>query len=244
MNEAEAVFCGNCGASLAPVDVDNTVVIPGASKPAAEADPTPTPEPAEAPDPKPAATPDPGPQQAKPAPPPDPAPPQPKPIPAPDPTPILDANSVACSNCGTINPAARSFCRKCANPLRAMPVARRSRGINRDLASKFLVAAVVSTVVVVGGAMLVTRLASASVARPSVPPPVTITDQTGVSVPVGLVPGDNPQPLQQLPANVTVQLASYDEAAQETTAPDGTVRAIYNVNSPGDPSYLVVPAFC
>lgn len=106
-----------------------------------------------------------------------------------------------------------------------MPAAKRSRGINRDLLSKFLVAAVLGTVVVVGGALLVTRLASASSAQPSGPPPVIITDQTGVDVAVGLVPGDNPQPLGQLPANTTVQLASYDAAAQETTAPDGKVRA-------------------
>jgi hypothetical protein len=208
-NEAEAVFCGTCGALLATPEVlDETAPVVVPSLPDRAPDPTPVPD---------APLPD--------APLPDP--------PLPDPTPIqtfpitksaVTPEGITCPACGTSNPIGRAVCIKCATELNpAAPV--KPPRINRRFLAGFLFSAVLGTAVVVGGAMVLTRFSAASAAEATPPPPVAVTDQSGVETEVGLEPGTDPKPLEQLPVEASVQLASYDEAAQETPTPDAPVRA-------------------
>jgi Double zinc ribbon len=127
-----------------------------------------------------------------------------------------------CPSCGTLNDAARAFCRKCATELRPGPIVKRSL-VNRGLVVRFVASAALSAVVVITGAALITRLSpGAAAARPS-PNAVEVADPSGEPVEFGLVQGDDPEPLPALPDDATIKLASYDESAPAPTPQaDGT----------------------
>ncbi|MEO5705024.1 MAG: hypothetical protein ABIZ52_07560 [Candidatus Limnocylindrales bacterium] len=214
-NEAEASFCGTCGAPLAPVEAIEDSTQPVAIGPA------PIPEPGT--DPVPVAT-----RTSEPV-------PEPESVPAlismppkvplmrvAGEAPVLKAGQTACPNCGTGNPPSRLFCMKCATELNPAPLVKRPL-VSRGLVVRFLLSAGLSTVVVISGAAIITRLAAASSSSQlPVPSPVTVTDQGGVETEVGLVPGDDPQPIAQLPATTTIQLASYQEPSPTETGSTGT----------------------
>jgi hypothetical protein len=156
-------------------------------------------------------------------------PPAPEPPPAPIPTAPLTRQAAApdgitCPTCGTVNPPGREFCLKCATELNPAPAVKPPL-VNRRFLAGFLFSAVLGTAVVIGGAMVLTRFSAASAAQPTPPPAVAVTNESGVEVEVALQPGKDPKPLEQLPVEASVQLASYDEAVQETPTPDAPVRA-------------------
>ena len=127
-------------------------------------------------------------------------------------------DETVCPTCGTLNPVSRDFCRKCATELRPGPVVRRSR-VNRGLVARFLVSAVVGTAVVVTGAFVLTRIGPASASVLPAAESVDLVDPSGVPVEFDVRSGE-PEPLPALPDTATIQLASYEEP-EATEGPDG-----------------------
>lgn len=131
---------------------------------------------------------------------------------------VSEGDGTPCPTCGTLNPVSRLFCRKCATELRPGPVVRRPR-VNRGLVARFLVSAVVGTAVVVTGAFVLTRIGPASASVLPSPESIDLVDPSGVPVEFDVRPGE-PEPLPALPDTATIQLASYEEPAA-TEGPGG-----------------------
>lgn len=128
-------------------------------------------------------------------------------------------DSITCPNCGTVNPASRDFCRKCATELRPRAAVKHSR-LNRGLVARFLVSALVGTAVVVTGAFVLNRIGPAAASVLPSAESIDLVDPSGVPVEFDVRPGD-PEPLPALPATATIQLASYEEPAA-TEGPSGS----------------------
>jgi len=127
---------------------------------------------------------------------------------------------MACPVCGTTNPIARSYCKKCASPLHPTAPVKKPL-VSRAFLVPFLVSSFVGIAVVIGGAEILSRLPLGGTAE--APIPISLVSDTGVETAFGLQPA-NPQPLAALPDNATLQLASYQEptatqAPGETSAP-------------------------
>jgi hypothetical protein len=89
---------------------------------------------------------------------------------------------------------------------------------------RFLGSAGISLALVIGGATLLLRPASATPGPTAAP--VALIDEAGTELDLGLVPGD-PVPVEPLPVDSTIQLASFVEAAAPTQEPDGTPKAAW-----------------
>jgi hypothetical protein len=215
-NEAEAAFCGTCGAPLATAEVARAsgeeAAAPSPAPPATPNDDTVVPGRPSGRESTAATSAGKG-ATSESADPELPRPPL-KPV-TPEPP------GITCPTCGTRNDPSRAFCKKCATELH--PTApRRESVVNGGFIARFLVSFLVSVGIVAGGATLLLRPASAS-PGPTAAPVAVVDDSTGAELELGLVPAD-PVPLPPLPADSTIQLVSFKESAP-TQAPDGEPRA-------------------
>lgn len=197
-NEADDLFCGNCRRPLGdqasaahPVSATPASATPAGATPAAT-------QPATAPPAQPAVA-----AQMSPPPPP------PKPVQSTTP---VKPGEVACPNCGTPNLEIRLFCIKCATQLRAeaLPAKKPPLRLHRGMVLPFVLSAVIGLGATVGGARL-GAIVLARAPQPTAVPgtPVVLPGDEGAPVGIALTPAA-PKPLDPLPDNSTIRLASYE----------------------------------
>jgi hypothetical protein len=124
--------------------------------------------------------------------------------------------TVTCPNCGSPNHPSRTFCWKCAAPLRELPAPKVAR-FDLGFWVTFLLSSVVGVAVVVGSAALL-HIGKSDIS------PVAFTRPNGDPIQFAVTPG-TPKPLPKLPTNSTIQLASYKQAATATLGPDANGHA-------------------
>jgi hypothetical protein len=123
--------------------------------------------------------------------------------------------TVTCPVCHTENEPDREFCKKCASPLRTVPVVK-PRLITRGFVARFALSFIIGVAVPIGGAAAYTAVVNQPKELPSTP--VSLTLQGGEPLEFQITPtedGDS-QPIAPLPPTSTVQLAEYKESIEAT----------------------------
>jgi ribosomal protein L40E len=143
--------------------------------------------------------------------------------------PEADDGKIACAVCGTRNDPARTYCRKCASPLRPKAPVSASPVWNRRFALTFIVSAAVGLAVVLGGAALLQPPPATGAA------PVTVTGKDGDHLSFQLTAGA-PKPLPALPATSTIQLTSFKQAVASAAPGDRVQPPWWNSSVPRVPA--------
>jgi hypothetical protein len=122
---------------------------------------------------------------------------------------------VTCQVCQTENEADREFCKKCANPLRAVAVGK-PRIITGGFIARFLLSFVIGVAVPVGGAAAIGAVTNQPKDLPATPVSLTLQGGEPLDFEITETADGESEPIQKLPDTSTVQLAEYKEAIDET----------------------------